>query len=242
MHGYTMSLKTWIKAQKTPLAKCLYTTIKTLLIMSLPSPKWLFGPLLHLHRLISTGFQLLMRFTYWTPLAKQVFIKPPRHLNYQYNGLPFVQGSVAINIGEHCSLSQVDFTGTCRLREDGSKPTITIGNHSGIGHLSVLSTGSMITIGDHCDIAERCYFLGSPGHPLNPEKRRQGMPPEAHQFKDIILEDNVWLGSTCIIIGGVTIGKNSVIGTGSIVTKDIPANVLAAGNPAKVICVLNEKP
>ena len=57
----------------------------------------------------------------------------------------------------------------------------------------------------------------------------------------IILEDNVWLTMNIIVLPGVTIGKNSVIGAGSVVTKSIPANVLAAGNPAKVIKVINRE-
>jgi len=51
----------------------------------------------------------------------------------------------------------------------------------------------------------------------------------------VVLEDNVWLGLRCTVCKGVTIGENSVLGAGSVVTRDIPANVVAAGNPAKVI-------
>lgn len=53
--------------------------------------------------------------------------------------------------------------------------------------------------------------------------------------KPIIIEDNVWFGGDVKVTAGVTIGKNSIIGTGSVVTKDIPANVIAAGNPCRVI-------
>lgn len=61
------------------------------------------------------------------------------------------------------------------------------------------------------------------------EDPRSGMP------KEIIIDNNVWIGYSCIILKGVHIGKNSIIGAGSIVTKDIPENSLAAGNPCKVI-------
>ena len=57
--------------------------------------------------------------------------------------------------------------------------------------------------------------------------------------KEITIEDNVWLSMNIIVLPGVTIGKNSVIGAGSIVSKSIPSNVLAAGNPAKVIKTIN---
>ena len=68
-------------------------------------------------------------------------------------------------------------------------------------------------------------------HPLDAERRNEGYD----YGKPITLGKNVWLGGGCTILSGVTIGDNSIIGAGSVVTKDIPANVIAAGNPARVI-------
>jgi acetyltransferase-like isoleucine patch superfamily enzyme len=67
------------------------------------------------------------------------------------------------------------------------------------------------------------------GHPLEPSQRRTtiGTP--------IVIEKNVWIAAGAIIIGGVTVGENSVVAAGSVVTKDIPPNTLAGGNPANVI-------
>jgi hypothetical protein len=63
-----------------------------------------------------------------------------------------------------------------------------------------------------------------------------------HQ-SDVVLEENVWIGDSAIVCKGVTIGKNSIVGAGSVVTSDIPANVIAAGNPAKIIRALDpDKP
>jgi len=61
------------------------------------------------------------------------------------------------------------------------------------------------------------------------EDKRAGLP------SPVIIEDNVWLGEGVKVLKGVTIGKNSVIGAGSVVSKSIPANVVAAGNPCKII-------
>ena len=71
--------------------------------------------------------------------------------------------------------------------------------------------------------------------PLDPDPRRAGF--EAGE--PITLGDNVWLGGGVIVCPGVTIGENTVVGAGAVVTKDLPANVVAVGNPAKVIRTLD---
>ncbi|MFT3682727.1 MAG: acyltransferase [Ferruginibacter sp.] len=63
--------------------------------------------------------------------------------------------------------------------------------------------------------------------------------PRAGQPADIIIGDNVWLGVNVIVLKGVIIGENTVIGAGSVVVKDIPANCIAAGNPCRVIKLLD---
>lgn len=74
-------------------------------------------------------------------------------------------------------------------------------------------------------------------HSLNAKERIAG----ACTSSPIHIEDNVWLGGDVKVLAGVTIGKNSVVGAGSVVTKDIPANVLAFGNPCQIIRPLTEK-
>ena len=69
------------------------------------------------------------------------------------------------------------------------------------------------------------------GHPLHPESRNSG-----YEYGiPVSIGDNVWIGGSCVVLPGVKIGNNVVIGAGSVVTKDIPDNVCAAGNPCKVI-------
>jgi acetyltransferase-like isoleucine patch superfamily enzyme len=68
------------------------------------------------------------------------------------------------------------------------------------------------------------------GHPIEPSRRREGVIA-----KPIVIERNVWIAAGATIIGGVTVGENSVIAAGSVVTKDVPPNTLVGGNPARVI-------
>ena len=87
-----------------------------------------------------------------------------------------------------------------------------------------------ITIGADCQIGPNVQLLTAT-HPLDPVPRRDKL--EAGE--PITIGDNVWLGGGVIVCPGVTIGENSVIGAGAVVTRDIPANVVAVGNPARVI-------
>ena len=87
-----------------------------------------------------------------------------------------------------------------------------------------------ITIGDDCQIGPNVQLLTAT-HPLPPGPRRDKLEA-AHP---ITLGDNVWLGGGVIVCPGVTIGEDSVIGAGSVVTKDVPAGVVAVGNPARVL-------
>lgn len=87
-----------------------------------------------------------------------------------------------------------------------------------------------IKIGADCQIGPNVQLL-TPTHPLDPEERRS----KIESAQPIILGDNVWLGGGVVILPGVSIGHNSVIGAGAVVTRDIPAGVVAAGNPARVI-------
>ena len=78
--------------------------------------------------------------------------------------------------------------------------------------------------------------LACAGHALDPEQRAQGVGTS----KPITLEDGVWIGANAVVCGGVTIGQDSVIGAGSVVTRDIPAGVVAAGVPCRVIRPITE--
>ena len=73
------------------------------------------------------------------------------------------------------------------------------------------------------------------GHPTDPAARRAGLPTPQDKIRPIVIADNVWIGANATICPGVTVGEGSVIGTESVVTKDVPAYTLAAGNPARHI-------
>lgn len=87
-----------------------------------------------------------------------------------------------------------------------------------------------IVIGDDVQIGPNVQLL-TPTHPIDPEERRARW--EAAQ--PITIGDNVWLGGGVVVCPGVTIGENTVVGAGAVVVDDLPANVVAVGNPARIV-------
>ena len=101
-------------------------------------------------------------------------------------------------------------------------------------NLIVLDVGK-VRIGNNVQIAPNVAIYTA-GHPLHPDSRNSG-----YEYGiDIEIGDNVWIGGNTCIMPGVKIGKNVVIGGGSVVTKDIPDNMIAVGNPCKVIREITE--
>lgn len=105
-----------------------------------------------------------------------------------------------------------------------------IGAGTFINHNAYLMDGGGITIGDHCFIGPNCGMYTAT-HPIIAEQRNQGL----EKALPIVIGNHCWLGGGVTILPGVTIGDNAVIGAGSVVTKDIPANVIAVGNPCRVL-------
>jgi len=115
------------------------------------------------------------------------------------------------------------------VRNDDSE--IKIGNNVSINNGFSATAFSKIEIKDKVLIGVNCSIIDNDGHHLGVEERHIAEP----NSDNVCIEENVFLGDNVTILKGVTIGRNSVIGNGSIVTSSIPENVVAAGNPARVI-------
>lgn len=106
----------------------------------------------------------------------------------------------------------------------------TVGDHFYSNFNLTIVDDVSVTIGN-CVMCAPNVTISTTGHPVHPYYRTRG----AHFSLPIVIEDNVWIGANVAIMPGVTIGKNSVIGAGSVVTHDIPADVVAFGTPCRVI-------
>ena len=113
---------------------------------------------------------------------------------------------------------------------------IFLGEGTFLNHNIYLMDCAKIQFGKKCFIGPNCGFYTAI-HPMDVERRNAGF----EMAKPITLGNNIWIGADVSILPGVKIGDNSVIGAGSVVTKDIPAGVLAFGNPCKVIRNLSEE-
>ena len=110
--------------------------------------------------------------------------------------------------------------------------SLVIGNHTGFSGVSIFCASS-IKIGNYCNIGGNVFIWDTDFHPLNMEERR--ISSQNIRSSPIIIEDDVFIGANSIILKGVSIGQGSIVGAGSVVTKNIPPMEIWAGNPAKFI-------
>lgn len=136
-----------------------------------------------------------------------------------------------IIIGNACSFNssytsnQIGVYSPCMISTISKCANIQIGNNCGFSG-TVIAAAKSIRIGNNVRCGSNTMITDTDWH--NDDPRSKGN-------KEVIIEDNVWLGYGVKVLKGVRIGKNTLIGANSIVIKDIPSNVIAAGNPCKII-------
>ncbi len=141
-----------------------------------------------------------------------------------------------ITIGDHCRIY-------AHLYSQGNGK-VTIGNHCCIYEGTVIGAIDSICIGDYAIISNHVHIYDNNNHPISPTTRKQmcqdGFDGDAWKWKyaasaPIVIEENVWIGEYSAIMKGVTIGKGSIVAAHAVVTKDVPAYSIVAGNPAKKV-------
>ena len=123
------------------------------------------------------------------------------------------------------------YSGYTYLEARNNESIIVIGNNVAINNVFSAVAFTSIIIDDNVLIGDNCSISDTDGHFLQPDMRNIDNPPAL----PVHIMNNVFIGSNVTILKGVSIGENSVIGNNAVVTKSIPANVIAAGNPARVI-------
>jgi acetyltransferase-like isoleucine patch superfamily enzyme len=137
------------------------------------------------------------------------------------------RGVLRVNKNGKFSIGKnVRISSGCKIYVNGN---FSIGNNSYINPNTMVFCDSRISIGDNCAVSWDCQISDCDFHTIqiNEEKKLMVRP--------VTIGNNVWIGARCIVNKGVTIGDGAIIAAGSVVTKDVPSNVIAAGVPAKVI-------
>lgn len=175
----------------------------------------------------------LIRFRMWllsrrlNHLGSNSFVKNPRK----------IRGRRHISIGQRANI----WNGVriAALDPVGDKVKITIGDHASIHMNTHISSVRDVTIGDGVLIAPNCYITDHDHFWLDPDDPPRSSPRLLHARTEI--GDNVWLGEKVSVLKGVKIGRNSIIGCNSVVTRDIPAYAVAIGSPARVVRLWNSE-
>jgi acetyltransferase-like isoleucine patch superfamily enzyme len=162
-------------------------------------------------------------------------------------GMPIVSLAPAsdVQVGQGavlCSRSEFTALGVSRpviLRTLRPGARLQIGRNVGMSG-STLCAAQSVSIGDDCLLGADVLISDSDFHSLAPAGRRHNDRAEDIGARPVRIGCNVFIGARTVVLKGVSIGDNSVIGAGSVVTNDIPANVIAAGNPARVLRALGE--
>jgi acetyltransferase-like isoleucine patch superfamily enzyme len=114
-------------------------------------------------------------------------------------------------------------------------PELVIGDRASVNYRCMLSVASSVRIGEDTMIAGNVRIFDNISHPISPSRRRKHDRINRDETTPVVIGKNCWIGMSSIILRGVTIGDNSIVAAGSVVTKSVPPNTIVAGSPAVVI-------
>lgn len=220
----------------TPLGRLLRWGWRALRGFSVPAPRPVVVLLLGVFVAIRGLYYFFVRILICEPLFKAYCTSYGKNL---HTGVfvHWVQGRGNLIVGDDVLIDgKVSFSFASLLQE---RPRLVIGSGTGIGHGCTFVVAREIIIGANCRIATGVRLFDSPGHPLDAAARRAGESPAPSELRAIRVEDDVWIGTDAIVFPGVTIHRGSIVSAGAVVTSDVSAYSLVAGNPARRIASLS---
>jgi acetyltransferase-like isoleucine patch superfamily enzyme len=181
-----------------------------------------------------TGRELLarsLRFFWFEPLFRSQCASIGA--NFEMEHIPYLHGSGTIVLGD-----DVTFGGMLTFifgNRGATHPEVIIGDHTFLGHGTAFVVSSSVRVGNHCLLAGEVRISDYDGHPIDAARRRAGEPTPLDAIRPVVIGDDVWIGNNVIVLKGVHIGDRSIVGAGAVVTRDVPPDVVVAGNPARVV-------
>jgi acetyltransferase-like isoleucine patch superfamily enzyme len=196
---------------------------------------WLTRPFFALLYLVHVGLResliRLVCFFWYEPLFRSQCAAVGT--GFQMEHLPYIHGTGKIVLGDN-----VCFGGKPAFifgnRGEGV-PEVVICDYTFIGHNTAFVVSSSVRVGKHCLLAGEVRISDYDGHPIDADRRRAGEPAPVESIRPVVIGDDVWIGNNAIILKGVHIGDRSIVGAGAVVTRDVPPDVIVAGNPARIV-------
>ncbi len=190
-----------------------------------------FSSLYHAHVFLREASIWACRFFWYEPLFRSQCAQVGD--GFQMERLPYLSGRGRIVIGQGVRLSGKPTL--CFSNRHHGEPELLLGDHSFVGHDCCFQIAESVRIGRHCLLAGGVRIQDFDGHPVDAEQRRAGLPTPQQGIRPVVIGDDVWIGAGAIILKGVAVGARSIVGAGAVVSKDVPPDVVVAGNPARIV-------
>jgi acetyltransferase-like isoleucine patch superfamily enzyme len=184
----------------------------------------------HAHYAVSFGFRQFLNVVYRGPLFKARCETVGRNLSIY--SMPAIVGPVQLFIGDDVEIFGHLGVTSGRIFD---APRLVIGDRVDIGHNIQITVNREVVIEEEVNIASGVRILDTDAHPRDTDARAHGLPPPEAEIKAVRICRRAWLGQSCFIMKGVTVGEGAVIGANSVVVTDIPPYSVAMGNPARVV-------
>jgi acetyltransferase-like isoleucine patch superfamily enzyme len=153
---------------------------------------------------------------------------------------PLIKNTGYIEIGDN-----VMFVGRNNLMvgfnvPDIQRPELIIGHDVIIGYQCEINVALSVRIGHHVKLATGVKIFDNNSHPRSPKHRRTNAPMTMADIAPVVIHDDAWIGMGAVILKGVTIGYGAIVGTGAVVTKNVPDRAIVAGNPARIVKLIDD--
>ena len=199
----------------------------------LPVVRPIVGILYTLTQICGITWHFVAKLLYREPLFRYRCERVGRRLNLE-GAPPLIIGNGRIEVGDDVHI------GSPCTWDVGPNAELVIGNRVSLNYRGIVSVAQSVRIGDDTLIAGDVAIFDNTTHPVSPARRLARAPVMPPEVASVVIGRNVWIGIHCIVMRGVTIGDNSVVAAGSVVTKSVPPNTVVAGNPATPVRQLND--